>query len=90
MTYRFPRLVRVVWTPQKGGARKAIAATRLARNSEEAWEIAQTLEWVMVPQTARKLTYQTALLDGRATARAALNPDTHWETFFRENATKAA
>jgi hypothetical protein len=90
MTYRFPRLVRVVWTPQKGGARKAMAAVRLARSEQEAWDIANAVEFAMVPSTARRLVYQTARIDGRASARAALNPDTVWETFFREGVKDAA
>lgn len=86
MTYRYPQLVRVLWTCPRSKKRKSVFATRLARNVDEAFEIANALEFCMVPVDARRLVYQVAVLGRRATARDALQIDTQWATFFREGA----
>ena len=84
MIYRFPQLVRVVWSDARSGRRKSYAAYRLARHDEEAFEIAGAIEFCMVPQNARKLAYQVSALDHRPTSREAASMETTWVTFWRE------
>lgn len=85
--YRFPRLVRVLWTNPRRKSRQSIAAVRLARHENEAFDIANALEFALVPANAKRLVYQTAVMDKTPTARDALAMDTEWRTFWKEGVT---
>lgn len=82
--FRIPQLVRVCWTEKRSKRRKSIAAVRLARSDEEAFRIAQRLEYCMVPDTAVRLVYQVSVIsDRRPTGRDALADNTEWFTVWK-------
>lgn len=85
MTFRFPRLVRVLWTDFRTKKRKQFCPARLARDEDEAWAIAEAADFLMVPQRAKRIVYQTAVIvDRRATGKDALAVDTQWQSFMTE------
>lgn len=84
MTYRFPQLVRVAWVDRNNRRRAQVAMGQLAGDEDKALDIANALEYCMVPRSARKLQYQVSALHHKATGVDALSRDTHWVTFWRD------
>ena len=84
MTYRFPQLVRVAWVDRQNRRKTQVAMGRLAASEDDALDVANALEFCMVPRSARKLQYQVSALHHKATGVDALSRDTHWVTFWRE------
>lgn len=84
MTFRTPQLVRVTWRDRRNRPKWQVAMGRLARSEGEAMEIAQALEYCMIPGSASRIIYQISLCALPPTMIDATSLDTHWRAFWRE------
>lgn len=86
-SFKYPKLVRVVWQNVQTRRKRSFAAGVLARDMEHAFDIAECIVGCMVPITSKtrfRVHYALAELERDAVIKDATDPRTVWTTFHKE------